>query len=97
MARDAKPDAKPLSNQVLKLYEQRKIKNITTAENYLIKFASTNKNTKKSAIDSFNKKEEGFTKYGLTSKKSVSNKKDTEKKAALKILTKFRDYRKRAL
>ena len=91
LARNARDDTKALADQVVKLYEQRKIINITTAENYLNKFASTNKNTRKAAINNFVKKEEGFVKYGLTSNKLVTKKKETEEVAAKKIQKLFKN------
>ena len=75
IAKDAKEDTKIYADQVVELYEKRKIKNITTAENYLLKFASTNKNTRKAGINNFIKKEADIKRYGLTTKALVDKKK----------------------
>ena len=71
LARDAKPDTKEEASRVLQYYENRKIKNITTAEHFLLKFSSRNKTVRGSAVMRFRAKEDDIKDLGLVSKKAI--------------------------
>ena len=75
LARDAKPDTRAEADRVVKFYEDRKIKNITTAENYLLKLTSRKKNVRESGVRAFKKKEEDIQEFGLVSRRAIKKRK----------------------